>query len=276
MRGFPKKTRRAATETLAEAFEIASLLERRPYSLSGGERQRVALARTLAVDPALVLLDEPLSSLDSSLRRRLRAEIRDRLRFRSMTAILVTHDAEEAFAVADRVLLMNEGGVEAQGKPEELYESPPTAWSAAFMDRGPVLQVLGLEGADAYPVARTVIGSFRCTVGLQPTTVSSGQSLYFPASSPRAIAASRDMASSLEAKVGVRAPNRLSGRVLSSYFAGRFRRISLACPIVEGQSSGDEFVMELELPIGLHASPGEKLELEIAIEKCKLLPGRAT
>ncbi len=102
-------------------------------SLSGGERQRVALARSLAPNPRLLLLDEPLGALDRNLRERLLEELPAILRQVGVTAITVTHDQEEAFALADRVILLHEGRVVQQGTPEAVYAAPTNAWVARFL-----------------------------------------------------------------------------------------------------------------------------------------------
>lgn len=102
-------------------------------SLSGGERQRVALARSLAPGPRLLMLDEPLGALDRALRERLMLEIRQILKGLGLTAIYVTHDQTEAFAVADRVMVMNQGRIEQDGTPEEVYYRPATPFVARFL-----------------------------------------------------------------------------------------------------------------------------------------------
>jgi ABC-type Fe3+/spermidine/putrescine transport system ATPase subunit len=102
-------------------------------SLSGGERQRVALARSLAPEPRLLLLDEPLASLDRTLRDRLADEIRTILKDLGITAIFVTHDQSEAFAVADRIAILAEGRLEQFGSPESVYRRPDSVTVAAFL-----------------------------------------------------------------------------------------------------------------------------------------------
>ncbi len=102
-------------------------------SLSGGEQQRVALARALAPQPGLLMLDEPLGSIDRSLRERLMSELRRILRQTQQTAIYVTHDQEEAFAIYDRIVLMRQGKVEQIAKPEEIYRRPATLFRARFL-----------------------------------------------------------------------------------------------------------------------------------------------
>jgi ABC-type Fe3+/spermidine/putrescine transport system ATPase subunit len=117
---------------------------RRPGQLSGGQQQRVALARALAVEPACLLLDEPLSNLDAQLRQEMRQEIRRICKSAGFTAVYVTHDQKEALAVADRIAVMREGRVAQVGTPVELYERPASAFVAAFMGQtnllpGPLL-----------------------------------------------------------------------------------------------------------------------------------------
>ncbi len=101
--------------------------------LSGGEQQRVALARALAPSPGLLLLDEPLSALDAKVRQHLRLEIKNLQRQLGVTTIMVTHDQEEALTMADRIILMNNGIIEQEGSPQDLYSKPKTAFSANFI-----------------------------------------------------------------------------------------------------------------------------------------------
>ena len=107
-----------------------------PHQLSGGQQQRVALARALAPEPELVLLDEPFSSLDVELRERLGLEVRAVLKSLNATALLVTHDQQEAFAVADLVGVMREGRLEQWDRPYELYHRPATRFVADFIGQG--------------------------------------------------------------------------------------------------------------------------------------------
>lgn len=117
---------------LLEQLGLGALAERRPDQLSGGQQQRVALARALVADPAVLLLDEPLSNLDTRLRIEVRAQIRELVTSRGITAVLVTHDHEEAFVVADRVAFLNHGLPEQVGPPRELWSRPRTAAVARF------------------------------------------------------------------------------------------------------------------------------------------------
>nr|XP_061797912.1 fe(3+) ions import ATP-binding protein FbpC 1-like [Nerophis lumbriciformis] len=126
----------------AEVLELVGMAElagRYPDELSGGEQQRVALARALAPEPRLVLLDEPFAALDAGLRKRVRDEVCLILRRAGATAILVTHDQEEALSIADRVVVMHAGRILQSGRPEEVYQRPNCAEVARFLGDGQLL-----------------------------------------------------------------------------------------------------------------------------------------
>lgn len=123
----------ARIDELAQFLELGALLDRYPDQLSGGQRQRVALCRALAPDPALLLLDEPLGALDAKLRGQVQQELKDIQRRTDKTFFFVTHDQEEAMTMSDRIVVMNEGRVEQDGTPEELYFHPKTRFVAEFV-----------------------------------------------------------------------------------------------------------------------------------------------
>ena len=132
------RDRTARAERIAEVLamvDLAGFEKRRVHQLSGGQQQRVALARALAPGPELLLLDEPLSNLDPSLRERTRTELRRALARVSMTAVWVTHEQDEAFAVGDRVALLEGGRLEQVGPPEALYLEPASRFVAGFLGR---------------------------------------------------------------------------------------------------------------------------------------------
>ena len=127
---------------VAECLELVGLTDRArsyPHELSGGERQRIALARALAADPDVVLLDEPFASLDAGLRESLRVEVAQILRAAGTSALLVTHDQAEALSLAGTVAVMRSGRVEQVGTPEEIYERPQSRWLAEFLGEADVL-----------------------------------------------------------------------------------------------------------------------------------------
>ncbi|PSB30971.1 ABC transporter ATP-binding protein [Chlorogloea sp. CCALA 695] len=128
-----KRQDKEAAKRLIELVGLTGLEKRYPYQLSGGQQQRVALARALAPQPPLVLLDEPLSNLDVQVRLRLREEIRDILKATGTSAVFVTHDQEEALAIADLVAVMSKGKLEQIGTPQEVYTQPSSRFVAEFV-----------------------------------------------------------------------------------------------------------------------------------------------
>jgi iron(III) transport system ATP-binding protein len=157
--GLHRATRDERAKRIAEMLErvgISDLADRYPAELSGGQQQRVALARALAPGAKLLLLDEPFSSLDGSLRTRLAREVRDLLRERGLSALLVTHDLDEAFAFADRVALMRAGRIEQCGAPYALYHEPINRFVAGFVGEG--VLIAGERCADGR--VRTPLGEF--------------------------------------------------------------------------------------------------------------------
>lgn len=118
---------------LVEIGNLADVESRKPSALSGGQQQRVALARALVVEPKVLLMDEPLSNLDAKVRQRLRAELRRLQKQVGITAIYVTHDQEEALALADTVVLMDQGTIVQTGTPQDIYLKPTTAFAAEFL-----------------------------------------------------------------------------------------------------------------------------------------------
>ncbi|MBM3559582.1 MAG: putative 2-aminoethylphosphonate ABC transporter ATP-binding protein [Alphaproteobacteria bacterium] len=131
--GLPKARIAARAEEMLDLAGISEQGRKYPAQLSGGQQQRVALARALAMSPGLLLLDEPLSALDARVRARLRSEIRDLQRRLGVTTIMVTHDQEEALTMADRIVVMNMGGIDQVGTPYDIYRSPRTAFVARFV-----------------------------------------------------------------------------------------------------------------------------------------------
>jgi ABC-type Fe3+/spermidine/putrescine transport system ATPase subunit len=136
MAGWSRDRTVERVEELADLLGIRNLLLRKTSEISGGEAQRVALARALAKEPKLLLLDEPLSSLDPQLREKLQLEIRSIQRKLEITTIYVTHSQDEAFAISDRVAILDDGNVSQVGTPEELYDSPTNEFVARFLGSG--------------------------------------------------------------------------------------------------------------------------------------------
>jgi len=133
MQGFSRKQAKSRVDELLSLVNLPQLAERKVQDLSGGERQRIALARALAPTPRLLMLDEPMGALDSQLRQTLYIQIRDILKNLGTTAIYVTHDRNEAFAVSDYSVIMNNGHIIQTGTPHEVYSKPKTNFVAKFM-----------------------------------------------------------------------------------------------------------------------------------------------
>jgi len=131
-----KWTKSDISERINELLSMVGLEHRAahyPHQLSGGEKQRVALVRSLAFRPPLLLLDEPLSALDAKVREKLRVSLKDIQKAMGVTTLMVTHDQEEAFELSDRIIVMNEGRIEQIGTPTEIYYTPKTNFTASFV-----------------------------------------------------------------------------------------------------------------------------------------------
>jgi iron(III) transport system ATP-binding protein len=152
--GLPRRERRPRVPAVLAVVDLCGLGERYPHELSGGQQQRVALARALAPGPELVLLDEPWSNIDPHLRGTMRDELARVLRAIDVTVVLVTHDREEAFSLADRIALMRAGTVVQEGTPEELYLRPATRWAAEFVGAGNFVRGTLADGVVATPIGR--------------------------------------------------------------------------------------------------------------------------
>ncbi|TVQ22054.1 MAG: ABC transporter ATP-binding protein [Spirochaetaceae bacterium] len=154
LRGVERRNRKKRGEELLELVGLEREADRMPHELSGGQQQRVALARTLASNPELILLDEPFSNLDAALRETTRRDIRTLLKCADVSAILVTHDQEEALSFCDRVGVMHAGALEQVGRPEEIYLHPETSFVAQFLGRANLLR-----GTAKGAVAETELGT---------------------------------------------------------------------------------------------------------------------
>ena len=226
-----RRAERAAVAPLLERLGLTPLANAYPHMLSGGERQRTALARAMAPQPRVLLMDEPFSSLDSRLRDDVRRHTLDFVRESGITTLVVTHDPDEAMRIADRIALLDGGRLVQYGTPEELYARPATLFAARFF--GDVAPVPGV-----------------CRFGCIETALGAFPAQRFAAGA-HAIACLRPQHVRLAA-----APTSIAGRVVASEFCGASRRTHVA---VEG----------LEMPLVVHApaacpAPGTAVYLEIA------------
>jgi putative spermidine/putrescine transport system ATP-binding protein len=167
LRGVAKADIAARVESLLTLLHLPDLAQRNVTQLSGGQRQRVALGRALAIDPGVLLLDEPLSNLDAHIRVELRHEIRAVQQRLGITALHVTHDREEAMVIADRVVVLRDGKIAQEGTPHEVYHRPQTPFVANFMGADNVVRVVG-SGTAASLTLRAGDGP-ECTLPLGET-----------------------------------------------------------------------------------------------------------
>lgn len=238
MSGWDQAAIKERVTQVLELVGLAGFEHRGVNQLSGGERQRVALARSLAPEPRLLMLDEPLGALDRTLRERLLEELPAILKRVGVTTITVTHDQEEAFAFANRVVVIRAGRVVQQGTPEEVYRRPVSAWIAGF---------LGLTNLlDAH-----VIGPGRVKTALGTLQVED------PAFGSWDPGSEAQLLVRLEAgRPGSEGANQVSGTVMERSFRGNLYRLSLRFP------SGDE--MTFEWPLGwLVPGVGETVALSL-------------
>jgi ABC-type Fe3+/spermidine/putrescine transport system ATPase subunit len=210
MRGDSNQDRSARVEEMLALVDLAPLAQRTIDQLSGGEQQRVALARALAPGPRLLLLDEPLGSLDRALRERLMLELRQILQAVAVTAVYVTHDQTEAFAIADQVAVMQAGRLEQIAPPEQVYEEPATPFVAQFVGFENLIPGRQTETADCL---QTPLGPMRLAMATDAPPDTAGQLLLKP-----------DGASLVDEPV---VENGLSGEVTAVAFRGRYYQLWL-------------------------------------------------
>ncbi len=220
MQHCPPRERRQRADAVLAMVGLAGFAERRIDQLSGGERQRVALARSLAPEPRLLLLDEPLGSLDRTLRDRLTGEIRTILKKLGVTAIFVTHDQAEAFSVADQVAILHSGRLQQFARPEEVYRAPRNSTVAAF---------LGFQNLLAGRLDRT--GRFHSSIGGLAFTLTgqlaSDEGVERGTTEEMVTLLLRPEGARLAGSLPRPAWNRLLGRVAERRFLGNSYRLTL-------------------------------------------------
>jgi iron(III) transport system ATP-binding protein len=237
------------------AVGLEGLERRHPGQLSGGQQQRVALARSLVVEPAILLLDEPLSNLDAKLRERMRTELKTLQRRMGITFVYVTHDQAEAMALSDRIVVFNEGRVQQVGTPREVYERPINLFVADFMGLvnklpGILVERRGEEGS--VRIGEQTIGArlsdgfngdgAAITIAIRPEAISLGIS---------------------EAGVGM---NILKGRLVESAFLGN---------IVDHQVDVGGTIVRVQGDRRQTFEPGAEVDLSIAVGECVAMRGNA-
>ena len=197
-----------------ELVQLSGLEGRRVDQLSGGQQQRVAIARAIAIEPSLLLFDEPLSNLDVALREETRSELRALVQRLNLTAVYVTHDQEEAFALCDRIAVMDQGRVLQVGAPRELYERPANVMIAKFLGRNNLIRAMRLSSSND-PVTQ-----FKTDPGAHTLTVKAthDQLMRLPVNKP-CLLAIRPEAIALS-KTGTAGENQITARVEQIEFSG--------------------------------------------------------
>jgi putative spermidine/putrescine transport system ATP-binding protein len=251
MRGFNRAARSAAVSRMLKLVKLEGLADRKPAELSGGQQQRVALARALSFDPAIVLLDEPLSALDRGLREALRTELRQIHKLTGATFVMVTHDQEEALSLSDQVIVLNHGRVIQQGSPREIYDRPMSRFAAEFVGKTNLIPVTVEDRSFGRLSCRATDGTLFEVVGHEPPP-------------------SWELLLSVRPEAMWIAPgeapgeNRLRGRVADSSFEGFDRLIDVDTAVGRQQV---RIRSQAELP-----ALGELVTLAWRPEACHLVP----
>ena len=216
------KARAEIAERVASALELVQLPhyeKRRVDELSGGQQQRVAIARAIAIEPALLLFDEPLSNLDVTLREETRGELRELVGRLGLTAVYVTHDQEEAFALCNRISVMMGGRILQTGNPRELYEHPAQISVARFLGRNNLIRVMRLSSSKA------ALGEFKTLEGEHTLRLSIQHDELAPMNKPCIIAIRPEHL--VISKASRTSENVLPARVREINFAGATSSIKL-------------------------------------------------
>lgn len=215
------KPKTEITKAVGSALELVQLPgyeKRRVDELSGGQQQRVAIARAIAIEPALLLFDEPLSNLDVALREETRGELRQLVNRLGLTAVYVTHDQEEAFALCDRISVMMGGRILQTGRPRELYEHPSQISVAQFLGRNNLIRVIRLSSSKAELAEfKTLDGGHTLRLALQDKLV--------PLNKPCSLAIRPEHV--ILSKTNAAAENVLKAQVTEINFAGATSTIKL-------------------------------------------------
>jgi iron(III) transport system ATP-binding protein len=243
-RRVPRAEIKRRVDAALDLVGLGHLADRRPSQLSGGQQQRVALARTIVIEPKVLLLDEPLSNLDAKMRVQVRRELRDLQQRLGLTTIFVTHDQEEANTVCDRIAVMSEGVIQQVGTPMELYERPANLFVATFLGTANILngriegsgatRSFAIDGGGRYPVSADAV-------------VPDGARLVF-----------RPQAARLEAATDGATGTGFEGLVVRREFLGSFTRYGVAV-------AGTELTVDEVFQTGTHLYElGTKVRITVA------------
>jgi spermidine/putrescine transport system ATP-binding protein len=242
-----KTEKKQRVNTALELVEMGSYAKRRPSELSGGQQQRVALARALVLNPAVLLLDEPLGALDAKLRRSLKVELKALQERVGITFLYVTHDQEEALTMSDRLAVMHEGRLAQVGTPRDVYDEPATTYVADFLG---VSNLMPVEVLASGP-------SPRCQVKLGDSVLYVDTALSAPTGPGKLCI--RPEKVTIDAH-GAPGDNRAPGMIERSVFLGSHTQVYVrlaAGPSVQAQLNGESPVLDLTqgTPVSVHLPP---------------------
>ncbi len=229
MRGLPREARRQRAEEALAFLDLAPLADRRPRQLSGGQQQRVALARALVTEPTVLLLDEPLGDIDRLLQLRMRVELRSLQRRLRITFIHVTHNQEEALAIADQIVVMQNGSIQQVGSPQEVYRHPANLFTSGFMGDNNVIpgRVSAIDNGQVW-----IQGDGLTLLGRHNGTgVVVGQDLH---ASVRASSVLAEPAIANAAATGAAQPNQVTATLTFLEYLGDI--VKLHCRLPSGQT----------------------------------------
>lgn len=245
VRGIPEVEQRKAVGEMLEVVRLSSFAKRFPSQLSGGQMQRVAIARTLVTKPKVLLLDEPMASLDTLLRGEMRQFIRDLHNEYGMTSILVTHDQIEAMDLADRIAIMFDGRIAQLGSPDEIYNRPTCERTARFMGNSNIVPVEQVAGDDLI----TPVGALKISTP-DKSAIQAGSAMI------------RYENIRLSAQHKTEEPNQLHGKVTRAEFLGAMMRYTVQV--------GDHHLRVEEVSSNKH-KPGDAVTLTVPPETIWLL-----
>ena len=254
LRKVPQALIRERVRHMLDLVRLGDLAARYPGELSGGQQQRVALARALVVEPEILLLDEPLSNLDASLREEMRFEIRRIHEEMRITSVYVTHDQSEAMVTSDRVAIMHRGRLEQVGSPEEVYERPCTQFVASFIGRTNCLPAVVVDRQSVRS------GSITLSIGTNGAVMPPPNSPVVVSIRPQEIAIGSQHQNS-----GARSHNVLTGRIVRHVYLGEAR------DYLVGVADTDLTLRVITSPKQLFR-PGERVCLTIAADACRVIP----
>jgi iron(III) transport system ATP-binding protein len=253
VRGLPRKEITSRVERVLQLVRMEGFGQRRPTQLSGGQQQRVALARAIAVEPRVLLLDEPLSNLDARLRDEMRHEIHRLHGETRLTMVYVTHDQKEALTLADRLAVMNQGKLMQVGPPREVYDRPTSRFVAQFIGDSNFIPGTVREITNGNCVIDTTVGSL---TGVSPPTPFSPGTSVLCSIRPHAFSVN-------DTPTG---PNTIPARILGVTFLGDLLHLDIT-------ATGDTLLQVVSLPASAgRYRPGDAVTLQVQPEHVVILP----